>query len=60
VLASRGLSLEQVLNVYAAADEGERKALKHLLVSKMVQLKQIADPERKAELKAKLHEYLGR
>lgn len=49
---SRSLSVEQLLNVYAAADDKEKRALRPILVAKQPKIQEEIDPGKRGELKA--------
>jgi len=48
--ATFGLSLEQALNVYAEADEKERKILRPIILKKHGDINKIQDPDRRMEV----------
>jgi hypothetical protein len=54
VRAARPLHLEQLLNVYAAADQKERPLLRPIIARKTGDIQKEADPQRRAALRAAL------
>jgi hypothetical protein len=60
VRAARPLHLEQLLNVYAAADQKERPLLRPIIARKTGDIQKEADPQRRAALRAALQSLMRR
>lgn len=56
--ATRNLSLDQALNVYAVADEGEKKELRPVIARKAREIQQEPDKEKREALRQRLHDAL--
>jgi hypothetical protein len=60
VHAARPLHLDQLLNVYADADQTERRELRPIIARKAGDVRKEMDPRRRAALRAALDEVLRR
>ena len=60
VRAARPLHLDQLLNVYAAADQKERPLLRPIIARKTGDIQKEADPQRRAALRAALQSLMRR
>jgi hypothetical protein len=60
VRAARPLHLDQLLNVYADANQTERRELRPIIVRKAGDVRKEIDPRRRAALRAALEEVLRR
>jgi hypothetical protein len=58
VRAARPLHLDQLLNVYADADQQERRELRPILTRKAGDIQKEGDPQRRASLRAALQDAL--
>jgi hypothetical protein len=58
VRAARPLHLDQILNVYADADENERRELRPIIARKTGDIQKEMDPQRRAALRAALQNAL--
>ena len=56
--AARPLHLDQLLNVYADADQQERRELRPILTRKAGDIQKEGDPQRRASLRAALQDAL--
>jgi hypothetical protein len=56
--AARPLHLDQLLNVYADADQTERRELRPIIVRKAGDVRKEMDPQRRAALRAALENVL--
>ena len=60
VRAARPLHLDQLLNVYADADQKERNELRPIILRKAGDVRKEMDPQRRAALRAALENVLGK